>query len=197
MNLRKLFNFPSKFQEALIAADVASILAKCDDIATSEYKDQRAARNSHDEVCPNCHGGKENIVNKIAQVQGSGSVGGTFHLGYGSISGSVSIDSTEVNHCNKCGNQWKKFKMVYVDKTDILKVSLNYLSTILKNPEEKNYRWKMEAIKVFDGCNIETILMFDKDSKYKSYIREKLNYETLKPYFKSLYDTTPRKLRQI
>jgi len=197
MNLRRLFNCPSKFQQALIAADVATILAKCDDIATSEYKDQKAARNSHDNVCPNCHTGKENIVNKIAQVQGSGSVGGTFHLGYGTVSGNMSVDTAEVNHCNVCGNQWKKFNVVYVSESDILKVALNYLSSILKNPEEKNYRWKIEAIKVFDDCYIETILQLDKDSAYKSFIREKLNHRILTPYFKSIYDKTPRSLQTI
>jgi len=195
MNLRRLFNCPSKSQKALIATDVASVMLKCDILATAEYREQREAKDSHDNVCPNCQARKESIVNKIAQVKGSGSVGGTFHLGYGSVSGSMSVDTFEVNHCNKCGNQWKKSKLIYISKTDIVRVSINYLYTILNNPEEKQYRFKTETIKVFDGCYIETILQLAKQNE--SLIRPKMTNVILSLYFKSIYDTKPRELQTI
>jgi len=199
MNLRRLLNRPSKAQQALIDADIANVLQKCDVIATAEFKEQLEAQKSHDSVCPNCHCRKENIVNKIAQVQGSGKVSGSFRLGYGDVSGSMSVDTIEVNHCNGCGNQWKKYKIIYASKTEILRVTLKYLARMLGNPEEKKYEWKMKAIEVFDDCYLETISSLAK--KNSTYLfesdKELLKYKRLKYYFKSVYDKNPRNLQKI
>jgi len=192
MNLRKLLYLPTKEQLALLTADVERILNKCDKIASAEYKDQKDARDSHDSICPNCHVRKDgnNIVNKIREVHGKGSVSGSFSLGFGSVSGSMAIDTNEVNHCNNCGNEWKKFKVKYVSKTDVVRVALNYLGDIYEDPERnKKFSWKVEAIEVFDGCYAESIsALMSKNSHYMRLTTKRhLTLHRLRLNFKTVF----------
>jgi len=193
MNLRKLLYFPTKEQQALLIVDVQEIMVRCDKIASSEYKDQKEARESHDSICPNCHTRKDgnNIVDKIRQVQGKGKVSGSFYLGFGSVVGNMEVDTGEVNHCNHCGNEWKKFKVKYISKTDIVRVALNYLGELYDNPERnKKFSWKTEAVQVFDGCYAESIIaLVSKNSHYMHLITKKhLTVSRLRQNFKSVFD---------
>jgi len=199
MNIRRLFNFSSKMQQAIISADVTSVLEKCQVIANAEYKDQKDAQESHDNVCPNCQARKDKIVNKISNVEGSGKVNGLFHLGYGNVNGSMSITTDEVRHCNVCGNEWKTYKLKYVSKTEISRVALKYLAAIITDPKEKQYNFKVETIKVFDDCYLETILHLVKENELylNSSSIEVLTYKRLRYYFKSIYDKSSRKLVKL
>ena len=200
MNLRKLLYIPTKEQIALLQADVQNILKQCDVIASSEYRDQKEAKESHDGVCPKCRARKEDIVDKIRQVQGKGSVGGSFNLGFGSVSGSMSIDTDEVNHCNKCGNEWKKMKTKYVSASDIVRVTLNYLGDIFDDPDHnKKLKWKLEAIEVFNDCYAESIMVLKSNHSYymHSNTNNELTYSKLRKYYKSVFDKNKKELQKI
>lgn len=196
MNLRKLLYLPTTEQKAILAADIEHILVECDKIATHEWKELKENQKAHDGQCPKCKAREDDIVNKIRQVQGNGNVGGSFYLGFGSVSGSMSIDTDEVNHCNKCGNEWKKFKTKYISKTDILRVALNYLADIIDNPaHNKRMTWKTETCQVFDGCRAEAIrILVDKHSHNLHLpTNGQLRLGNLRRHYKSVFDVDNKK----
>lgn len=191
MNLRKTLNISSIQQLALLKADEASILSKCDAIARSERMDFEETRKIHDDICPNCktrkHDDVKNIVNKIGLIRGGGNINGSaFH-----VNGKISIDTYAINHCNVCGNEWEKFKKKDISETNILRVCLNYLAQLSQNPSHhKQFEWKLEAVKVFEGSYAETI--FRLAEKEKKYLIPELNPELslskLRRDYKSVYD---------
>jgi hypothetical protein len=192
MNLRKIFDFPSKEQEAKINADMETILENCSNIASKERADMRQDQDMHDCICPNCRAKKsdgiENIVNKIRQVQGKGNVGGNF-LG---VSGSMQINTYAVNHCNKCGHEWEKFKTKPISQTHILRVCLNYLAAIIEDPIQKEFDWKIEGVRnAFGDCHAESIFRFSqKESSYLNYNATKfISLSNLRSHYPSVYDT--------
>lgn len=198
MNIRKLFNVPSKRQKKLLAADKEKILEFCSNIASKERDDMKKNQEIHDNVCPNCSTKKNsnNIVDKIRETRGEGDVDGNFIWGFGSVDGDMSIKTYAVNHCNVCGNEWKKFKTELTFNTDILRVGLNYLADIIKNPVyEKTFNWQVEAIKIFDNCYAENIYSFCKEEKYSlwSSTESQLKLFRLRKYFKSVYDPENKK----
>jgi len=199
--IRKFLNYKTKDQELLVRADVEKVLEKCDAIASKEYAEQKEARDSHDSVCPNCRKRKDNnnIVNKIRQVHGKGDVSGSFSLGFGSVSGHMEIDTKAVNHCNSCGNEWEKYKVKYVSKSDIVRVAMNYLGSILEKPSEKKYSWKVEAIQVFNDCYAETIVHLRNENSCYIYTstESQLKLYKLRRYYKSVFDKEVRKLEKL
>lgn len=196
MNIRKRLNLPSKQQKKLLSADEKSILSKCDVIARNERKDLEETRQRHDGICPNCKVKKSdnnnNIVNKISQVRGSGSVvGNLFHT-----SGSMLIDTHVVNHCNACGNEWEKSREKSISETNILRVCLDYLAQLLDNPVYyKQFKWKLEAIGVFETAYAETIFMLSQkeDSYLMTSTKSQLSLSNLRRYYISVYDNGNKK----
>jgi hypothetical protein len=200
MNLRKNFNLPSKQQKALLDADRENVLSKCNNIARKEREDMYREQKNHDEICPNCKTKKSdnrnNIVNNIRRVQGEGHVGGSFSLGFGSVNGSISIDTHAVNHCNVCGNEWEKFKTKSVSETNILRVCLNYLAELISNPVyHKQFSWKMEAILAFEDAYAETIYKLSQKEGDYLWLSTKstLSLSRLRRYYKSIYDGNNKK----
>lgn len=189
MNLRKLLYFPTPEQRENLLTDVKRIVEGCSSIASTEWKELKENQRTHDSRCPKCK--KSNIIDKIRHVQGTGKIGGEFKLGYGSINGSLDIDTTEVNHCNDCGNEWKKFKTKYISTTDIIRVALNYLGDIHSNPEKnKKKYWKHDAIKVFDDCYAEAIqVLLTKHKRYMHKSTKKiLTIKKLRKEYNSVFD---------
>ena len=117
MKIRKLLHWLTIKQKAVIAADIEHILSGCDSIAKVEWHEQLENQKTHDGQCPKCQAHIEHIVDKIRHVQGTGKVDGSIKIFNGYILGNVTIDTNEVNHCNKCGNEWKKSKTKYISKT--------------------------------------------------------------------------------
>jgi len=191
MNIRKLLHLLTNKQKAVIAADVKHILSGCDSIANTEWREQLENKKSHDGQCPKCQSGIDNIVDRVSQVQGVGKFNGSFKLGYGDIKSLIVIDTIEVNHCNVCGNEWKKFKTKYINKTDILRVALRYLGEIITDPEKnKMHDWKVEAIQVFDDCNAETIhKLLQANKKYiPTELLPVMKLKTLRQQYKSVFN---------
>jgi hypothetical protein len=188
--IRKIFNTPNKKQLELLHIDSIHILQKCSSIADTERKELRENQEILDGTCSKCMAKKEDIVDKIVDVQGFGNINGNFYLGFGNVKGSMIIKTVGVNHCNKCGNQWGKFKTKSISETDILRVCLNYLSDILNNPEEKKRSWKKDSVEVFEGCYAETIyghVIKQADFLHKTTVST-LTISKLRQYYKSIYD---------
>lgn len=189
MNLRKLLNIITKKDKNIINDDIEKILSYCDNIASVEWREQKENQIAHDGQCPNCRG--KDVVDKITDVNGKGRLNGDFRLGFGSVNGSLNISTSEVNHCNNCGNQWKKFQTKVITKTDIVRVALNYLGDIVNDPEKnKNFDWKHDAIKVFENSYAETIKTLI--IKHKDYLRSTtlnvLTTKKLRKIYKSIFD---------
>lgn len=199
MNIRKALNIPNKKQLESLRIDSDHILKNCSAIANTERKELRENQEMHDGICPKCRSGKEDIVDKFANVQGFGNVKGNFNLGFGNVRGSMTINTVAVNHCNKCGNEWEKFKTKSISETDILRVCLNYLAKIINNPKEKKYSWKQEAIEVFDDCYAETIhahVLKQSNFLHQTTVST-LSISKLRRYYKSVYGNKTKKLEKI
>ena len=166
----------------LIINDINIITNNCLLISQRENKEQKDSKNYHNHNCPKCHAKEKDIVDKISDVQGKVNVTNLHAFGFKKINSLTTVDTHEVNHCNKCGNEWKKFKSKPVTKAQILKLALNYLTEILNNPNEKEKDWKMEAIGVFNDCHAETIY---KLSRHTS--AETLKLRKLKKHYKSIF----------
>jgi hypothetical protein len=187
MNIRKFFGIPSILQERQIEQDEKLIMERCDVIARAEMEDQQMAKKSRDGQCPHCKAKGMEIVDKICHVQGKSN--GKFRLGFGTVG--VLVDTEAVNHCNACGNEWKKFKTKEISQTHIIRLSFKYLCEVLSNPKVKK-DWKMEAIAVFDGCTAESIfsLRIDHSDYLKDEINDKLTLSRLRKYYRSVYDAS-------
>ena len=195
MNTRRFFNNPNSKEKELKRLHIRRIEDRCGELAAQERKEIRESQQSHDEVCPRCAAGKRDIVDQIVQVVGSGEVIGGLFRTYGSMS----MDTNTVNHCNKCNHEWKKFESRTVTSTDILRVTLRYLTQLVKNPtKQKELNWKLEAIKVFNDCSAEAIrAMYLKHSSYLSYDGA-LGLRTLRKRFPSIFDDNNKKrLKEI
>jgi hypothetical protein len=196
MNIRKLLYLPNHKHIHRIAEDVETIMGRCDVIASQEFKEQKENQRTHDGRCPRCRAMQDKIVDKIRNVEGQGKVGGDFYLGFGSISGRMEINSEAVNYCKTCKHEWKKFKIKYVHKTDIVRVALNYLAEIIDDPaHNKRMTWKTEACQVFDGCSAESIrFLRDRHEKYlRINTMRVLKIGKLRKYYPSIFDGENKK----
>jgi len=185
MNLRKLLGMPTEAQEKQIKQDMELILERCAKIADRENQDLNESKVIRDSRCPKCKS-QTDIVDKVHHVQGKGNVSGNLF----GITGRLEIDTDAVNHCNKCGNEWKKYKIKVVQRTDVLRVAFNYYGQLLKNPEEIKFDWKVETVKVFDGCYAEAIdnLRFVNRYILHSEANDFLRLWNLRKLHKSVYD---------
>ena len=196
MNIRKILNIPNELQLIQLNEDKKLIIERCNKIALTENREQQENKNFHDSNCPNCKNrNKESIVDKLIIQQSEGNIRGYFYFGFGIIVGDYTWNVFEINHCNKCGNEWIKYKIKTIDSTHILRIVFKYLAQILANPNEKKNEWKLEAIQVFDNCTAEAIhSLRKKQSKYlpKS-INKQLSLKNLRRYYKSIYDSNKNK----
>jgi len=189
MNIRKYFNIQNKNERNVIKHEIGLIWNSCQKIADVENKELKEAKVIHDGNCPNCRS-KKNIVNKIAFIESTTKTITKLNFGVGSVEIINNINTSEVNHCNECGNEWVKFKVKNVLAENVLMVILNYLSQVLTNPEERNRSWKMEAVEIFKDCYAESI--YKLRNKYETKLPEKtydkLNLTRLRKNYKSIFD---------
>lgn len=183
MNLRKILYLPNPKQTLLLLADVEVIAKKYMAVGDVERKEQKENQLSHDNRCPKCRAKSNMIVDKIAGVEGKGNVSGNLF----NVSGHMAIETKPVNHCNVCNHEWEKFKTKVITNLNIIKVILNYLSDMIRNPEHnQRLSWKVEAIEVFKGCYAESIYMIQ--SKNKRDVRSPLSLRQLRANYKSVFD---------
>jgi len=185
MNIRKILYLPKAEHAEIIVTDNKLISGRCSEIADTERKEQKENQKSRDNKCPKCRTtGGNKIVDRIASVEGGGNVDG--HL-FG-VHGRMSIETKPVNHCNVCNHEWEKFKTKAVTELAVMKVILNYLSDFIRDPERNSrYSWKIEAIKIFEGCHAESIHYMQ--TKYKRSVRYPVSVRQLRRRYKSIFDT--------
>lgn len=183
MGLRKYFNYPSKKEAILIAEGCDKLIALASEKSLNHHRDESNRQKERNGICPNC--GDKNIVNKISRIEGSGYVSGSFAYGYGSVYGSSKTDTNEVNHCNKCGNQWKKYETNYKWTDDIIADWLNDLNTVY----EGKYTFGYETVELLKNIPAESIWKEAKRVDYKCYYstRKNLSLSFLRTKFKSVY----------
>ena len=111
-------------------------------LANSLNSQEHKKKGKSDSTCPKC--GSKKVNERIKRQQGeiNGEIHGeswsalTFGRGYldGSIKGS--LDTNEVNKCNDCGHEWKKYILEYKWSRDILKKELDYVYYLLQDHYE-------------------------------------------------------------
>lgn len=80
-------------------------------LAAAERKENIEKRDKFNNVCPKCKSDRVNDRIKRFEGEIKGSSSGNFVLGSGYSSGKIEgkFDTTEVNKCNDCQNEWKKY----------------------------------------------------------------------------------------
>ncbi len=183
MNIRKFFNYPSKKQKMLIAEGCDKLIAMAETEASKCYSKETENQKERNGICPLCK--DTNIVNKIARVEGSGYVSGSFAYGFGSVHGSSKTDTNEVNHCNKCGNQWKKYNISYKWKADVIADWMNDINAYI----EGKYSYGDKTVELLKDIPAESIWKEGKEVASKCYYstQENLTLDLLRTKFKSVY----------
>lgn len=172
------------FTNEIILNDINRIIDNADKIVQSENDEQKEAQINHDTICPHCQK-SGNIVNRFALVHGNteNDVIVT-HTGFHKVINSITIKTDKVNHCNLCGNEWEKYNVISITRSDVIKMSLIYLIEIIENPDIKNIPHKYNTIKIFNDCYYESIVMLYKT--HRKCINRRLPKSKLKKHFKSL-----------
>ena len=191
--IRKTFNLPNKEEKERLQGTLVVLhaLADQDDRAYSNKNYDQAKE--HDGTCPHCRNtDSSKIVEKIRRVQGEGSIEGSFRLGYGSVYGSSSTDTSEINHCNVCGNEWNKYDYEVKWERDFLGGYLNDIAT----HKDKDWSWCEKTVNRLKerGVYAETFKLLLKTTSFYDQIYydtpEKLTLEYLRSLFPSVYDVT-------
>jgi len=182
MNILKFLNILGSSQKRIIEIHKNLILDRCQVIARREFNEEQENKKVHDGKCPKCDN-RMGIVDKFSFVQGKGSTEGRIMFGFGTVSGAILIDTTAVNYCMECGNEWLKYKTKAISDTSILRVAFKYLKEAIENPDKKRPDWKQEAIGVFEGCCAEALHQLNKGTIIK------INLSTLRRYYWSVFNT--------
>ena len=175
-------------QVVLLFNDEVLVKQRAKEKSDVHYTRENEYEERHNNICPNCGAKKGEIVNKIREVSGSGSGHVSGNLFGISGSSSMSIGTGGVNHCNKCGNEWKKYNKTYMGSSEPPRDGVKYVARVIQDPVE--YKWADSLIQIFEGCYVETILKFAEDCRYSLMDSdiEVLNFNTLNKYFKSIWD---------
>jgi hypothetical protein len=189
MNLRKYFNKPNANQKAIIAKQLDEIFQMAEKDKDSHNHKEYNSQHISDSTCPRCKGTQ--VVDRIAQVIGKGSVSGSFSLGYGSVYGSSKIDTNEINHCSICGHEWKKYKNNYKWASDIITDYLNNL----KSHFEGKYDFYEHIYNKLKPYYAETIykLLLEKGGDCYFTTQRELTLELLRNKFDSVFDEKSNK----
>ena len=182
MSIRKILYILSSEQTKVLLSDIERIKQRNNEIAIIERHEQKENQKSRDNRCPKCMAHQDKIVDRIMSVVGKGNINGNLFK----TSGFILINTEAVNHCTVCSHEWKKFKTKAVTELATIKVILNYLSDIIRNPK-KNAKcsWKHEAIEIFKDCHAEAI--YSIQSKHKKSIRYHLSKRQLRKNYKSIF----------
>ena len=186
LKFKKHYNIQNTIQSEIVKNEIDAILKIADTESTEDYRRESRWKSDHDGKCPLC--GNTKVVNKISRVQGHGDVYGSFSLGFGSVSGSMDIDTNDVNHCSSCGNQWKKYKISYKSNSKML---AHYLDSIETHIEGK-YTFCEAVFNKLKEFKAETIFeLIHSNHVYQSdlnYSTRDLELKTLRKHFKSVFD---------
>lgn len=147
-----------------LKAELKTINEKVSTLASEKWNDGREEEKRRNSICPKC--GSIHVNDRIKRQQGeiSGEFGGggwsalTFgsSSSYGSISGKM--DTNEVNKCNDCQHEWKKYTSPSTWGGDILR------------DEVRNVSYLLEAYYNAGNCKFDSL---DVEEKYNSLAEKK------------------------
>lgn len=183
MRLRKYFNYPSKKEVILITEGCDKLVIMAKEHSRKHNTEESNRQKEKNGTCPNC--GDKTIVNKITRVEGSGYVSGSFTFGFGNVNGSSTTDTNEVNHCNKCGNQWKKYDPNFTWTDDVIADWMNDLSAVF----DGKYTYCDRTVELLKDIPAESLWKQMKIVSHKCFYstRYSLTLSLLRTKFKSVY----------
>lgn len=181
--IRMLFGITTKEEKEALSKEVQNIKDIMEKICLESNKEQLDNAERLDSECPKCHGKK--IVNKISNVVGHGEVSGSFALGFGSVYGRSHTDTTEVNHCSNCGNQWHKYKISFTHESNVVYDLSWTLKRILVEDENvsKYYSKEYDMMKHMSAESIQYVL----NNYSNSVFIYTFSLTQLRTIFKSIY----------
>ncbi|MFA7717386.1 MAG: hypothetical protein WC875_01620 [Candidatus Absconditabacterales bacterium] len=189
---RKRLNRPDKNESSKLKEDLKRLEEMADKAANEERQKAYDLKKQKNTICPACRN-NSTIVNKIRSVTGEGHISGEFSLGFGSVSGSSSISTKPVNHCNSCGNEWKKTKIELVDQNDLMAIWIYYIivsiegkytfgDKITKSLKDKKFYAETFCLA------LENEILNYRLKKNHHYTKDDLELSELRKNFKSVYD---------
>lgn len=182
MNIRKIFNKPNAAQKILLINDMQNIDAEIEKLIAISWKKEDDKKKLVNGRCPHCSA--NDIINKIAHVQKSGGVSGDFTFGIGNMYDSSKIDTSSVNHCVKCGNQWKRYKGNVKYSYDHLKNWANHLRYYGEDIKNKKNIWIDDVKKLQDmGFHAEPLY-----ERLRIHLSYGYRLKFLRKLFPSIYD---------
>lgn len=145
-----------------------------DEIYENVRSSQSSSVEKRNNTCPKCGAKSESIVDKIRQVKGE--IDGDFVFGFGSVDGE--IDTESVNHCSKCGHEWKKKETSFSDASEttisqMLRPMYYFFSKDQNNSSDELKKFSAKAVKIFIKKH---------DDDYKAKELKKLSERELRKY---------------
>lgn len=184
MNLRKRFNIQDKAQKSFVLDEVNSAFKLAVQESAVFDFEQKIIANDKDYTCPKCNNkNKDEIVDKMHYVKGEPS-------GFGIFGSGVKINTSAVNHCRTCGNEWEKYKPQKKYCTDIIRDWVQYSAIAIK----ENANPKLVLPKELHSLYAESI--YDLYKKfYVNYnhllgatVKKFLTVKNLRENFQSVFD---------
>jgi formate dehydrogenase maturation protein FdhE len=165
-------------KQIIISGETSMIDIRAEYIVEIELKDQKEAQLNHDKICPICQGTKK-IVDKIRDVNSMIETPKSLF----NSNPILHIKTDAINHCNLCGHEWKKYKVMCISKTDVIRQGLDYLIEILNDETHERFSWKKNTISIFDDCHIDTIYKLYK--QHKSHVNGRLTKKMLSKKYRA------------
>lgn len=179
------------YTNEIILNDINRIIDNVDKIVQYENDEQKEAQINHDTICPHCQKSGD-IVNRFALVHGNTDTDVIItHSGPHNMVNNMTIKTDAVNHCNNCGNEWEKYKIISINRTLVIKMALIYLIEIMNDWSNMKIKHKYETLEIFEDCYYESIIMLY--NSHKKNINKRLPKSKLKKYFKTLKNSNPEK----
>ena len=185
MNLRKLFNIPTKYHESLIEKGKLEFLQYVKTVSDKNYEQEKQNEKF---VNGKCKCGCTVIVDKISEVKGSGSSYGDFIFGSGVITSSFSVKTNKINHCTSCGNQWVKYKQNFqrFSPSDIMIGIFDDISSV-----GGEFTYGLTTIEKLQNIPAETLWLIFKTvcdhSRMWESTKRKITLRYLRKHFKTIY----------
>ena len=185
MKLRKILNWPSKGEVAKIKIGCNELVEMADRKIREHENNEHKRQKEHNGKCPNCSSSA--IVNKFTRVKGKGEVHGSFIYGFGDVDGSFDMDTSEVNHCSACGNQWKKCRILTQKRKDVFIGWIFGLERALNDKDGNSIGISGErTMNLLKNIPAESIWKTIKNNTEKPY-RKNISLTKLRTKFYSVY----------
>ena len=114
-----------KRKESVLKDQKAQVEKRAEDVSSRDYKENEAMAKRINDICPKCK--SNTVVDKITRLQWEGNISWSFFLGSWSIYWRSSMETNEVNNCNNCWHQRKKYELTRNSKDKVIGLVMTYL----------------------------------------------------------------------